>query len=84
MRKEGDGKMIKGVLLDMESWSRRRGKDVLGEEGNRVKIGLKVEESDRSPGKRCLRPMGKSLLISESASSVSYPHLVLWSGTFGA
>ena len=63
--------MIKGLEGGTASWSRRRGNEVDGDVGSRVKIGV-GEAVDSDKGNREARPRGMSRRISTSASSVNF------------
>ncbi len=71
MRRTGVGRMMSGVEGGTESCSRRRGKEVVGEGGRRVRMGVEEHREVVKAGKRVLRPSGRRRRISAKASSVS-------------
>lgn len=71
VRRNGDGRMMRGVEGGTESCRRRRGREVDGEGGSRVRMGVGEVGEDVSRGKRDFSPSGRRWRISESASLVS-------------
>jgi hypothetical protein len=67
----GVGKTTSGVEGGTASWRSRRGKDVDGEEGKRVIIGV-GEDVESDNGNNEASPSGTRRMISAEASSVSY------------
>jgi len=67
----GVGRTTSGVEGGTASWRSRRGKEVDGEEGSRVSIGV-GEDAESDNGNKEARPSGTRRMISAKASSVSY------------
>lgn len=70
MSSRGAGKTIRGVDGGTASWRRRSGKDVDGDDGRSVRIGV-GDEVDSDKGNKEARPRGIKRRISTRASSVN-------------